>query len=224
MQAANKEHVTRPFLFEHHPNQNVLPCRPWRAHVPACIPADALASFFYFLGSLKTSDNLDYNSLKHEIKVHTTRDQATAIAIPGHQDTTLKKFEDRLYSELCRQHARVDLFISSKADEVSRRLGTFRLPPGFLFKNRKHPSLTVGRLQEIFACANTSFTCQSILAAGSSVWQQRPVAVAAVVVLQHPLNGSEESPSTRENLYAVERKFRHYRALPMRKSLPFGRF
>ncbi|KAK2589452.1 hypothetical protein QQS21_012871 [Conoideocrella luteorostrata] len=66
--------------------------------------------------------NLDYNSLKHEIKVHTTRDQATAIAIPGHQDTALKKFEDGLYLELCRQHDRVDLFISSKADEISRRL------------------------------------------------------------------------------------------------------
>ncbi|KHN96984.1 spx [Metarhizium album ARSEF 1941] len=66
--------------------------------------------------------NLDYNSLKHEIKVHTARDQATAIAIPGHQDTTLKKFEDGLYDELCRQHDRVDLFVTSKADEVSRRL------------------------------------------------------------------------------------------------------
>ncbi|KAK5987105.1 hypothetical protein PT974_11223 [Cladobotryum mycophilum] len=66
--------------------------------------------------------NLDYNSLKHEIKVHTTRDQATAIAIPGHQDTALRKFEDGLYNELCRQHDRVDLFVTSKADEVFRRL------------------------------------------------------------------------------------------------------
>ncbi|KAG6295694.1 hypothetical protein E4U46_003972 [Claviceps purpurea] len=66
--------------------------------------------------------NLDYNSLKHEIKVHTTRDQATAIAIPGHRDTSLQKFEDGLYSELCRQHDRVGMFINSKADEISRRL------------------------------------------------------------------------------------------------------
>jgi hypothetical protein len=68
--------------------------------------------------------NLDYNSLKHEIKVHTTRDQAaaTAIAIPGHQDAALAKFEDGLFLELRRQHDRVDLFISSKADELSRRL------------------------------------------------------------------------------------------------------
>ncbi|PNY30044.1 Uncharacterized protein TCAP_00045 [Tolypocladium capitatum] len=66
--------------------------------------------------------NLDYNSLKHEIKVHTTRDQATAMAIPGHRDTALGKFEDGLYVELCRQHDRVDLFVGCKADEISRRL------------------------------------------------------------------------------------------------------
>ncbi|WYZ41772.1 hypothetical protein EsH8_V_000667 [Colletotrichum jinshuiense] len=66
--------------------------------------------------------NVDYNSLKHEIKVHTSRDQATAIAIPGHQDAALKRFEDNLYNELCQQHDRVDLFVSSKADEISRRL------------------------------------------------------------------------------------------------------
>jgi len=67
-------------------------------------------------------DNIDYNSLKHHIKVHTTKDQATAIAIPGKQDTTLRLFEDDLYAELCRQHDRVDLFVSSKSDEIARRL------------------------------------------------------------------------------------------------------
>ncbi|QYT05545.1 SPX domain-containing protein [Trichoderma simmonsii] len=66
--------------------------------------------------------NLDYNSLKHEIKVHTTRDQATALAIPGHQDTALQRFEDALFTELCHQHDRLDMFVMSKADEVSRRL------------------------------------------------------------------------------------------------------
>ncbi|KAF7549945.1 hypothetical protein G7046_g8173 [Stylonectria norvegica] len=66
--------------------------------------------------------NLDYNALKHEIKIHTTRDQATAMAIPGHQDTALSRFEDELYQELCRQHDRLHLFVSSKADEISRRL------------------------------------------------------------------------------------------------------
>jgi heme/copper-type cytochrome/quinol oxidase subunit 4 len=66
--------------------------------------------------------NIDYNSLKHHIKVHTTRDQASAISIPGHQDTALRKFEDELFLELCRQHDRVDLFVTSKANELSRRL------------------------------------------------------------------------------------------------------
>lgn len=69
-------------------------------------------------------DNIDYNALKHEIKVHTTRDQATAIVIPGHQDPALQRFEDRLYDELCSQHDRVDLFVGSKADEISRRLSS----------------------------------------------------------------------------------------------------
>jgi len=72
-------------------------------------------------------DNIDYNSLKHYIKAHTTKDQATAIAIPGHPNTALTKFEDDFYAELCRQHDRVDLFVSSKADEISRRLRMFWL-------------------------------------------------------------------------------------------------
>ncbi|KAI2625108.1 hypothetical protein GGR54DRAFT_551964 [Hypoxylon sp. NC1633] len=66
--------------------------------------------------------NIDYNSLKHQIKVHTTKDQATAIVIPGHPDLALKRFEDAFYLELCNQHSRVGLFVTSKADEISRRL------------------------------------------------------------------------------------------------------
>lgn len=68
------------------------------------------------------ADNIDYNSLKHHIKVHTTKDQATAIAIPGRPNTALKKFEDDFYAELCQQHARVGMFVASKADEIARRL------------------------------------------------------------------------------------------------------
>ncbi|KAJ4145950.1 hypothetical protein LMH87_004781 [Akanthomyces muscarius] len=66
--------------------------------------------------------NLDYNSLKHEIKMHTTRDQATAMVIPGYEDPALAKFENALFAELCRQHDRVDMFVSSKADEIFRRM------------------------------------------------------------------------------------------------------
>ena len=72
--------------------------------------------------TLAVSDNIDYNSLKHHIKAHTTRDQATAIAIPGRPNTALKKFEDDFYAELCGQHARVGMFVASKADEIARRL------------------------------------------------------------------------------------------------------
>ncbi|KAI1308456.1 hypothetical protein F5Y03DRAFT_393300 [Xylaria venustula] len=70
--------------------------------------------------------NVDYNSLKHQIKTHTAKDQAAAtaaaITIPGHQDHTLRRFEDGFYLELCAQHSRVGLFVTSKADEISRRL------------------------------------------------------------------------------------------------------
>lgn len=60
--------------------------------------------------------------MKHHIKAHTIKDQATAIAIPGSQDSALGKFENDLFSELCAQHDRVDLFVNSKADEITRRL------------------------------------------------------------------------------------------------------
>ncbi|KAI1332807.1 hypothetical protein F5Y16DRAFT_356567 [Xylariaceae sp. FL0255] len=67
--------------------------------------------------------NVDYNSLKHQIRVHTTKDQATtAITIPGQQDYGLRKFEDAFYVELCNQHNRVNLFVNSKTDEIARRL------------------------------------------------------------------------------------------------------
>lgn len=73
----------------------------------------------------KFTDNVDYNSLKREIKVHTIKDQGTAIAIPGQPDVALSKFEDALFRELVLQHDRVDLFVNSKASEITRRLGTF---------------------------------------------------------------------------------------------------
>ena len=67
-------------------------------------------------------DNVDYNTLKHFIKVHTTKGQATAIAIPGPQSTALQQFEDELYKQLWEQHDRVGLFVATKADELRRRL------------------------------------------------------------------------------------------------------
>lgn len=69
------------------------------------------------------TDNVDYNSLKYEIKINTRRDQARALAIPGHRDASLARFEEGFYEELCAQHDRVDLFVSSKAAEIASRLG-----------------------------------------------------------------------------------------------------
>ncbi|KUJ15647.1 SPX-domain-containing protein [Mollisia scopiformis] len=66
--------------------------------------------------------NVDYNELKNLIKVHTTKDQAQAIAIPGQADSHLERFEALFFNELSNQHDRVDLFVKSKADEVHRRL------------------------------------------------------------------------------------------------------
>ncbi|KAI0134387.1 hypothetical protein BJ170DRAFT_679280 [Xylariales sp. AK1849] len=66
--------------------------------------------------------NVDYNSLKLQIKLHTAKDQATAITIPGQTNYALQRFENDFYQELYRQHDRVDLFVASKADEIHRRL------------------------------------------------------------------------------------------------------
>ncbi len=59
------------------------------------------------------------------IKVHTTKGQAQAIAIPGkdNEAKALEKFEDELYDELRDQHQRIDLFVQSKSGEITRRLG-----------------------------------------------------------------------------------------------------
>lgn len=49
------------------------------------------------------------------------------MAIPGHRDTSLARFEERFYEELCAQHDRVDLFVSSKAAEIASRLGALHI-------------------------------------------------------------------------------------------------
>lgn len=68
--------------------------------------------------------NVDYNDIKYLIKAHTTRGQAQAVTIPGKDNETkaLQKFEDKLYAELWEQHQRIDLFVQSKAGEITRRL------------------------------------------------------------------------------------------------------
>jgi hypothetical protein len=70
------------------------------------------------------TDNVDYNRLKNEIKVNTTKDQARALAIPGQADTALERFEDLFFDDLCSEHDRPDLFVKSKVDEINCRLRT----------------------------------------------------------------------------------------------------
>ncbi|KAH8807058.1 hypothetical protein F5884DRAFT_856642 [Xylogone sp. PMI_703] len=66
--------------------------------------------------------NIEYNKLKDLIKIHITNDQVQAIAISRQDDIASKKFEDLFFSELCNQHDCADLFVKSKAGEISRRL------------------------------------------------------------------------------------------------------
>ena len=84
-------------------------------------------------------DNVDYNDLKRLIKVRTTRGQGEALSIPGHgnEAKALKAFEHEFYRELADQHQRVDLFVHSKAGEISRRLA--------------HLDSQVGQLQQRYA-------------------------------------------------------------------------
>ena len=74
-----------------------------------------------------TPDNIDYNDIKHLIKVRTTHGQGQPKAIPGSDNETkaFHAFEDELYHELRDQHQRIDLFVQSKAGEVGRRLGKY---------------------------------------------------------------------------------------------------
>ncbi|KFY56830.1 hypothetical protein V496_06621, partial [Pseudogymnoascus sp. VKM F-4515 (FW-2607)] len=76
--------------------------------------------------------NIDYNELKTLIKTHTTpppgsshSNSSQPVVIPGQVDEALSSFEARFARELGAQHARVDLFVRSKADEFRRRLSDY---------------------------------------------------------------------------------------------------
>lgn len=96
----------------------------WSLRTSPCIPSSCPSRGDSFTDSppRQSTDNIDYNSLKHFIKVNTNKDEAKAIAIPGQQDTHLAKVENDLYHELCAQHGRAGLFVAAKADEINRRL------------------------------------------------------------------------------------------------------
>lgn len=76
-----------------------------------------------------TPDNVDYNDIKHLIKIRTTHGQGQARAIPGidGEAKAFHEFEDELYRELRDQHQRIDLFVQSKSGEIARRLGVYVL-------------------------------------------------------------------------------------------------
>jgi hypothetical protein len=70
---------------------------------------------------------MDYNFLKHMIKIHTTPEHegGVRIPIPGCVDEDALKFERQFYAEVCQSYDGVSLFVFSKAGELDRRLGAF---------------------------------------------------------------------------------------------------
>ncbi|MCJ1313246.1 hypothetical protein MMC25_006923 [Agyrium rufum] len=99
--------------------------------------------------------NIDYNEIKHLIKIRTTsfkkNGKSKAISIPGtggvEVDTAL---EQELYMELSSQHERMDLFVQSKAGEITRKLSHLHrqiLQLGRLQRNAKMQRMPVRRLE-----------------------------------------------------------------------------
>ena len=76
-----------------------------------------------------STDNIDYDDLKHMIKDNTTSTHNQPRFIPGqgNEAKASKEFEDELYGQLLEQHERVGRFVQSKADELACRLGTPRV-------------------------------------------------------------------------------------------------
>lgn len=74
-------------------------------------------------------DNVDYDDLKQAIKRHTTGLGNHPRYIPGtgRKTDALEGFEDGLYTQLVKEHERVDLFVRSKAGELTRRLGKYSM-------------------------------------------------------------------------------------------------
>lgn len=77
-----------------------------------------------FLTSRYFADAINHKYLEHRIKDQINPQQGTPMAIPGHEGTELCELENEIYVELCKDQHQIDLFVSSKAGEISRRLGT----------------------------------------------------------------------------------------------------
>lgn len=82
---------------------------------------------FKILTNCAPSDNVDYNDIKLLIKLQTSnrQGQGRAQTIPGKDNEAKEsdRFEEELFSELKAQHQRIQLFVQSKAGEITRRLG-----------------------------------------------------------------------------------------------------
>lgn len=66
--------------------------------------------------------NLNYNDLKHLIKVRTTNSAPTPVPIPGQTNHRWSLLEDELFDILKAEHDNIALFLRSKNGEIERRL------------------------------------------------------------------------------------------------------
>ena len=69
-----------------------------------------------------STDNIDYEEIKHFIKENTTPGNGKALAIPGGPNELGKGLEDALFEVLREQHERITFFVRSKTGEIRRRL------------------------------------------------------------------------------------------------------
>jgi hypothetical protein len=72
---------------------------------------------------LRSTDNIDYDEIKHLIKEYTTPGKGKAISVPGQGGPVESEFERNLYNILLEEHDRIGLFVKSKSLEIQRRLG-----------------------------------------------------------------------------------------------------
>lgn len=70
------------------------------------------------------TDNVDYHEVKHIIKAKTSITQVKPLTIPG-QGADIKECQDlenELYTKLCEEHDRANLFVKSKYWEIQKKL------------------------------------------------------------------------------------------------------
>ncbi|KAF4551805.1 Hypothetical protein D9617_12g036950 [Elsinoe fawcettii] len=66
--------------------------------------------------------NIDYQDIKHFIKINTSPGKGKAVAIPGSTDTNAIDFENKLFGILKEQDERITWFVRSKVGEIQSRL------------------------------------------------------------------------------------------------------